>query len=277
MNILRGFCVTALTCCALAFLACSANESAGKTAENQPIGNLSEKLVGKWIHAETDGAPVLTNQKSVRTFALEDSVMKVYNSMALNDVGAWWEHKKNMDIAIDGNRIILKAKYDNGKSVTTEMMVTAITDKDMRFDAKTTLFNDGEAYAEIAPRHERFVRIEKDYSQEILGVWEGHVTSEQSAYDDHKQHRWEYRDDGTYSYMGLTEDGEWEDDVNSKGDYFVDGNLLCTRWKNVGDSTEHREWWEIESIENDVMNWTALRKSENDSLYTATFSMHRVQ
>ena len=33
-------------------------------------------------------------------------------------------------------------------------------------------------------------------------------------------------------------------------DYFVAGNLLCTRWKNAGEGNEeNREWWEIESIE----------------------------
>ena len=148
---------------------------------------------------------------------------------------------------------------------------------EMQLDAKTTLFNDGEAYAVIGPRSEKYVLVEKDYSQEILGTWEGHITSDQSAFDDSKMHRWEYKDDGTYLYLGLDEDGEWQADVNSKGDYFVDGNLLCTRWKNVGDPAEHREWWEITSMEDGVMNWTALRRSEQDSVYTATFSMRRVQ
>ena len=268
---------SALVCASAAFVACSNNEGSGSSSEKPLVVNLPQKIVGKWIHAEADGAPVLTNQKSVHTFVLEDSTIKVYNSLAMNDVGSWWEVRKKMDVSIDGSQVTIKGNYDNGKSVITEMTVTSITNKDMEFDAKTTLFNDGEAYAVIGPRHEKYIQVKKDYSQEILGTWEGHVTSDQSAYDDSKQHRWEYKPDGTYSYMLMSGEGQWEDDVNSKAEYFVDGNLLCTRWKNVGDPTEHREWWEITSIEDGVMNWTALRRSEQDSVYTATFSMRRVE
>ena len=268
---------SALVCASAAFVACSNNEGSGSSSEKPLVVNLPQKIVGKWIHAETDGAPVLTNQKSVHTFVLEDSTIKVYNSLAMNDVGSWWEVRKKMDVSIDGSQVTIKGNYDNGKSVITEMTVTSVTGKEMQFDAKTTLFNDGEAYAVIGPRHEKYIQVEKDYSQEILGTWEGHVTSDQSAYDDSKQHRWEYKPDGTYSYMLMSGEGQWEDDVNSKAEYFVDGNLLCTRWKNVGDPTEHREWWEITSIEDGVMNWTALRRSEQDSVYTATFTMRRVE
>ena len=57
--------------------------------------------------------------------------------------------------------------------------------------------------------------------------------------------------------------------------YFVDGSLLCTRW--VIDGTENREWWEIASIADGVMNWTALRQREDGTTYTATFQMTKVQ
>lgn len=277
MKTVQRILVSALVCASAVLMGCSNNDGSRSSEEKQPVGNLSEKIVGKWIHVETDGVPVLTNQKSVHTFVLEDSIIKAYNSLAINDVGAWWEFRKQMDIAIDGNKVTVKGKYDNGKSIITEMTVTSVTEKEMQLDAKTTLFNDGEAYAVIGPRSEKYVLVEKDYSQEILGTWEGHITSDQSAFDDSKMHRWKYKDDGTYLYLGLDEDGEWQADVNSKGDYFVDGNLLCTRWKNVGDPAEHREWWEITSITDGVMNWAALRKSEQDSVYTAAFSMRRVE
>lgn len=64
--------------------------------------------------------------------------------------------------------------------------------------------------------------------------------------------------------------------MNTMAEYFVDGVLLCSRWKNVGDDTEKRESWEIASIENGVMKWTALRQREDGSTYTAQFSMTRV-
>jgi hypothetical protein len=57
-------------------------------------------------------------------------------------------------------------------------------------------------------------------------------------------------------------------------EYFVAGNLLCSRWMENGQ--ENREWWEI-SIDGDKMNWTALREDEDGKTFTATFEMKRVE
>ena len=63
--------------------------------------------------------------------------------------------------------------------------------------------------------------------------------------------------------------------TNTLNEYFVDGNLLCTRWIDLGQ--ENREWWEIASIKDGVMKWKALREKEDRSTYTATFEMKKVQ
>ena len=60
-------------------------------------------------------------------------------------------------------------------------------------------------------------------------------------------------------------------------EYFVDGILLCTRWKQTANSKELREWWEIESINDGVMKWTALRMRDDGTTYTATFQMTKVK
>ena len=57
----------------------------------------------------------------------------------------------------------------------------------------------------------------------------------------------------------------------------VEYKCLCTRWKNVGDDTEKRESWEIASIKDGKMNWTALRENADGSTYTSQFSMTRVE
>ena len=73
-------------------------------------------------------------------------------------------------------------------------------------------------------------------------------------------------------------DGQWQLSDDVLHDYFVDGTLLCTRWKNAGEGQEeHREWWEIESINDGVMKWKALRQREDGTTYTATFEMTKVQ
>ena len=65
--------------------------------------------------------------------------------------------------------------------------------------------------------------------------------------------------------------------MNSMAEYFVDGVLMCMRWKNVGNDIEYRESWEIASIENGKMNWTAIRQKTDGSTYTATFQMSKVK
>lgn len=82
--------------------------------------------------------------------------------------------------------------------------------------------------------------------------------------------------DGTFHYYHKV-DGQWQLSDDEYANYFVDGTLLCTRWKNAGEGQqENREWWEI-TIKNGVMKWTALRKREDGTTYTATFEMTKVQ
>ena len=122
----------------------------------------------------------------------------------------------------------------------------------------------------------RLVKLNVDYREAVLGTWEGHVTnSEGSVYDDGETHRWEYKADGTYVYYEKDGDDWVPYKGNTLNEYFVDGTLLCTRW--IDNDVENREWWEIASIKDGVMKWTALRANEDGTTYTATFEMKKVE
>ena len=57
-------------CGASAFTSCSNND------DNPVAGkSLAEKIVGKWIHADTDGETVTTDMKSVYTFTKNGSAL----------------------------------------------------------------------------------------------------------------------------------------------------------------------------------------------------------
>lgn len=72
------------------------------------------------------------------------------------------------------------------------------------------------------------------------------------------------------------DDDEWIPVEDEFAEYFVAGNLLCTRWKNAGEGKEEkREWWEI-TIDGNTMYWIALRENDNDTPYIATFEMMKV-
>lgn len=117
------------------------------------------------------------------------------------------------------------------------------------------------------------IKTPANYQSLIMGTWEGHVTSEHSQYDDGKDHRWEFSTN--FGYVYYVKDGaEWVPSSNTKNEYFVDGRLLCTRWIDGGE--EYREWWEIVSLDEETMIWTALRKNDSGEAYTASFAMKRV-
>ena len=264
-----------LICGASMLAACSSNDI--PVAEEPAIDNLAVKILGKWMMAEADGKLVPTDSKQVITY---ESDSKFYYSLSINaisDLNVWVNHCEGSYV-INGNRLSQVVELpDANIKFTHSPNIISITDDNMYLIANNETFVDGKSHRITKDLNERKVRVTHDYSADIIGTWEGCRTSEDDVYSDGQLHRWEYKADGTFVYYRQDDNGEWVADVNSMAEYFVDGVLLCTRWKNVGDDTEYRESWEISSIENDKMNWTAIRQKADGSTYTADFSMTRVK
>jgi hypothetical protein len=258
--------------CVVAVIMSSCSKDDDKKDEDN---KLAEKIIGKWMVADLDGQPAPTNLKAVVTFI---SPTKALGS--ISDVyGSSWNNQSETDVRIEGNTVTVEYE-DGGAKQTLIMDVKSITDTDMQLSSRWTKKDpDGTETEECYT--ERWIRVNTDYRQAIIGTWEGHITSEQSKYDDGEDHRWEYRADGTYVYYDKVEqDGEttWVTHDNSVSNYIADGTLLCTRWTDRNDGkTELREWWEIESIKDGVMKWTALRMNDDGTTYTATFQMSKVK
>lgn len=240
------------------------------------IDNLTEKIKGKWMMAEVNGKPVVTNSKQVLTY---ETATKFYYSLsisAISDLNVWVNHCEGRYNA-NGTTLVQLVKLPNEDiKFSQQFNILSVTDDEMQVYAMSETFIDDQSYRLTKDLRERKVRVTHDYSNDIIGTWEGRLTSDQDTYSDNELHRWEYKADGTFVYYRQNSHGEWVADVNTMAEYFVDGVLLCSRWKNVGDDTEKRESWEIASIENGVMKWTALRQKEDGSTFTAQFSMTRV-
>ncbi|UKK59372.1 hypothetical protein L6470_13565 [Prevotella communis] len=240
------------------------------------IDNLTEKIKGKWMMAEVNGKPVVTNSKQVLTY---ETATKFYYSLSINaisDLNVWVNHCEGRYNA-NGTTLVQLVKLPNENiKFSQQFNILSVTDDEMQVYAMSETFIDDQSYRLTKDLRERKVRVKHDYSNDIIGTWEGRLTSDQDTYSDNELHRWEYKADGTFVYYRQNSHGEWVADVNTMAEYFVDGVLLCSRWKNVGDDTEKRESWEIASIDNGVMKWTALRQKEDGSTFTAQFSMTRV-
>ena len=259
-----------------AIIICGASVFTSCTNDDNPVVepdlNVAEKITGKWMVDEIKGQPCPTNWKTVLTFV---SPTQAYGSMSDYDSQSWNERAQG-DVSINGNNVIIMDQDGNISSVFA-CNILSISDTDMLVSSDWNLYVNGISVQHEDYGIERYVRITSDYKDAIIGMWEGVSTdAEDSEFDDGENHRWEYLADGTFNYFNKV-NGQWQISDDEYADYFVDGTLLCTRWKNAGaGNEEHREWWEIESIENGVMKWKALRQREDGSTYTATFEMKKV-
>lgn len=263
-----------LICGASVFTSCSSNDD-NPVKPVEPDLNVAEKIIGKWMLAENDGEPALTNDKNVFTFL---SATKAYLSVSrvnYDETVPKWRAKEECDMTIDGNTVTLLSHSSNIDKVFT-LNIKSIDDNNMSCNFKIVVMKDGEVYYTVE-KTRIYRRVTADYSADIIGMWEGYSTGEEgSEFDDGENHRWEYMTDGSFNYFHKV-DGQWQISDDDYADYFVDGNLLCTRWKNAGvGNEEHREWWEIESIEDGVMKWKALRQNADGTTYTATFEMKKI-
>ena len=258
-----------LVCGASVFTACTIDNADNPA---QPDLNLAEKIIGNWITADGDGQPVVTNEKLVLDI---ESTTKAYISASFNHnpaAGKAWFHMLGTDVIIDGNKMVLTNQYGENTTVEYELTIADISASEFTAYLKFSMKVGGSVVA-TKEYPVRYVKMAADYSQTILGTWEGKVTSENDEHTDGELHRWEYKADGTYTYY-VKDGDQWVASANTLNEYFVAGNLLCFRW--VDNGQENREWWEI-TIENGVMKWTALRKKADGSTYTATFEMKKVE
>ena len=234
---------------------------------------VSEKIIGKWVPADKDGQPMISDKKMVITFA---STTKAYMSESLNsrpEAGAIWNEKMETAVSIVGNKVTVTFHRNEHHTGVHEYIITEINDNEFTANHKVTSTVDGNV-VHIIEDVVRYTKVTADFREAIVGTWEGRCTSENSVFDDGQEHRWQYNADGTYVYYVKDGDNWVPYEGTTLSEYFVDGTLLCTRWIDQGQ--EYREWWEI-NIDGDKMNWTALRQKEDGSTFTATFEMKKVE
>jgi len=261
-----------------AALICSASVFTSCTKQDNPVNpadNLAEKIIGKWIETDINGQPAATNAKRVYTFV---STTKAYLSASLTmrpEYGACWSDQVEATVAIDGNKVILNVHHNEHKSAVHEFTVTVINESEFTAIRKLTITVDGSVVLNDESTI-RFVKQTTDYAEPILGLWECKGLKGDETFNDGDD-RLEFFEDGTYKYYRKNDAGEWEEVTTREfQDYFVDGTLLATRWKNV-DENELREWWEIAYLKGDKMQWKALRQNEDGSTFEQTMDWEKVE
>ena len=259
-------------CSALVFTACSQDsqkQSDEDTKSEVSQADIEKKIVGKWIKSEEDGQATLTDGKLVFDIT---STNEVYSSISRDDGQTPWHNKEKGKIEIKNNVMKITTLAADKSKIVDEYTITNINDNEFTALRKGTSTLKG-SEPDVMESTVTFIRVKDDFSNDIIGTWEGHCTSGDSAFDDGQEHRWEYKDDGTYVYYAKDGDN-WIPSDDTLNEYFVAGNLLCTRW--IKNDKENREWWEI-AIDGDTMKWTALREGKDGKTATVTFEMKKVK
>ncbi len=235
--------------------------------------SLAENIFGTWMTADMNYEPQLTNQKKVITFV---SATKAFMSTSLSGAPGMptiWNDYTEADVNISGNKLTLTSHPTEQMTVLDEYTILSIDANELIANYKVNIMINGNVVLSL-DNVVRYVKVKADYRAAIIGTWEGRCTSESSVFDDGQEHRWQYNADGTYVYYVKDGDSWVPYAENTLNEYFVDGNLLATRW--IDNGVENREWWEI-TINGNKMNWTALRENPDRTTFTATFEMTKVE
>ena len=255
-KILNWVLAATLICGASVFTSCEKSDTV-----------LSDKILGKWIVADLDGAACPTSWKSVVTF---ESAKKGYYSLS-EITTMTWENKSPAQVTFSKDGFTAIEEDGTYKSVLT-VTVNSITNKEMLLKTDWTL-TGGSLVLLHEVYDERWVRVTDNFEQTVLGTWEAQVQNGNKQ----QTWRWEFKANGTYVFSLKEGDAAWKVFEDYVSEYFVDGTLLCTRWQNTASSDEQRDWWEIESIQGGKMKWTALRIDEDLTTHTETLELSKVQ
>jgi hypothetical protein len=139
-------------------------------APAQPDLNIAEKIIGRWIQAEVDGQPALTNRKNITTFY--SPTLATVSTSRITPQSAVWSNNQEFDVKIDGNKVTLTRQDDETTSLRNEYLISSITDTEMVCLFKHITSKNGR---ESSPSDQiiRYTKVSADYTKSILGTWEG--------------------------------------------------------------------------------------------------------
>lgn len=253
-----------------AITSCSNNDDDNTTTDL----NVAEKIMGKWIVSEVNGLPAMANTKRVFDFV---SATKAYYSASLSsrpEGGALWVEKLEVDVAIVGNKVTVTIRPDKHQTTVEVFDITAINATEFAASHKITVSNDGRVVY-TTDNTVRFTKVTADYAKAIIGLWECQEMTGGETFNDTNA-RLEFLTDGTYRFYRKNDAWEWILVPRELNEYFVEGNFLATRWQSAGEPIAY-EWWEIASLSDDQMLWTALRQNADGSAFQQGTRWKRVE
>ena len=261
------FLALAMAAVAMGFASCSKDDDPAA-----PVGptqqEIETKIIGKWKLASKDGEPYLTDNKMVHTFMANGKCISSFSRGFKVYPDSYWANQQKFTYTVSNNNVAIDIY---GNKLIFE--VNRITDQIFAFDRTQTVINGQEM--SNSDRHHEYVKVTKDYSKDIIGLWEGVGMTGYETYGG-AMARIEYKADGTYTYYSKVDD-LWLQSANTGNEYNVDGDWLAHRWCPVAGADYNYEWWDIDEIKDGTMKWSALREKENGERFTTTFTWKKTE
>jgi hypothetical protein len=241
------------------------------------IDNLAEKLVGKWIYAESNGQTLTTNTKSVCTFTSDGSALKASISMSQKKKFGVWANRYEPEVKVDGRNVTMTAKLADRSTSVMEMTDVSVSGSgsDLFFTGKATLTKDGEVIFSYGPFLEHFTKSDVDNGETNEGLWEVYFTSDDPEFESPEPTRELYRADGTCTFYELVDEQWVEDKEVTNSEYFIDGPMFFFRWQESEEMMY--ENWEVVSSENGKQVNKSVRKHDDGSTYTIYANLTKVE
>ena len=244
--------------------ACTSNDDNPATPSGPSESVIKEKIVGKWKGVTQDGAELTTNVRTVLTFNADGTRTVSTSRFESNTNEYLFRNKQSGTYAIEGSQLKNYLDTNDGYDVAI-YNINVIDDSQLAMTMQN--LNPG--------RKSVYKRVTADYSEDIIGLWEGVEMTGDETYGN-AEARIAYLTDGTYRYYQKNSEGEWEVKAGQElSEYNVDGDWLATRWQEKGGEMNY-EWWDIDEIKDGQMKWSALREREDGTRFTTTFTWKKV-
>lgn len=249
----RLFICAASLCLALSLCCCDKNRIPTED-------RIRQMLIGKWRSHSTNGVPMVTDEMKICTFSNESTYYSTESRPPL------WHNKFKWKYEVRGTAIY----YEKDEDADIYVESVHVIGEDRLVTANTFWKHHPE---QTSSDKVEYIRITRDYSKGIIGLWEGVSLEGEQTYGD-ANHRFDYRKDGTFTYFVLDDNNEWTPGSNTRNEYIADGDYLATRWFDQG--AEYREWWLIEECSDTEMTWSAIRQREDGTRFNTRMKLKRI-
>lgn len=228
-------------------------------------------IVGTWVTADRGCEPELTNDKVVFDFiSTTQARVRAQFELAEGEPLTWAEYL-DADVVISGDKIGITDHPADNATAVSEFTVTAISSDELTVNHELVLTVDGEEVGRMEDTC-RYVKVDAIDRESILGTWEAYLSNDGSELGDEHMFRYEFKDDGTFLFYAKDGDN-WVLSDDTMDEYYVAGNLLCTRW--VINDEENRSNWEV-TVDGDTMTFDALREGDDGEPFDKGYELRKV-